>query len=341
MYMNEKNDHIVISGCGAISPWGEGYEGIGKVLANNQMSKKNNVFSINTVSGFDASQKLGKSGLRAMNLATKFGLVAALDCLADARLNTLVVDTKVGVVLGSHLGHMDRLEEMMKIILEEGSCGLSPMGSGNGAINVMASAIGMRIGARALNSTINNGYTSGLDAVQYGCRSLVNNHVEYVLAGGVESASPYYIDWLKANGCNLAFEGAGLILLEKSSTALQRGINPLGTVKGYSTTPYLDLNSVERSICIALKHASLRIGEIDAFIGTSDLYGEQDEGKILLGLGFNGSCLFLRQALGEGLAVSGIYQMMAGIDLLKKGYRNVLIHLYGKDSNSSSLILSR
>jgi 3-oxoacyl-[acyl-carrier-protein] synthase II len=337
--MREQNDHIVISGCGVISPWGEGYEAISEFLANDQKSK--NSFTINNVSGFDASQKLGKSGLRAMNCATKFGLAATLDCLADAGLNTTAVDTKMGVVIGSHLGHMDRLEEMMKTILEEGSCGLSPMGSGNGAINVMASAIGMRIGARALNTTINNGYTSGLDAVQYGCRSLVNNHAEYVLAGGVESASRYYIEWLKANGCNLAFEGAGLILLEKSATALQRGITPLGTVKGYSTTPYLDLNSVERSIGMALKRAGLRVEEIDAFVGTSDLYGEQDEGITLLGLGFTGPRLFLRQVLGEGLAVIGIYQMMVGIDLLKKGCRNVLIHLFGKESNSSSLILSR
>lgn len=339
--MDRQNDDIVVSGCGVLSPWGESGGVINEVLLNNQMSTKNNDFGLQTVRGFNPSQQLGKSGLRAMNSATKFGLAAALACLNDAKLDTAAVDTETGVVLGSHLGHLDKLEEMIKTILTEGSCGLSPMGSGNGAINVMASTIGMRIGARALNTTINNGYTSGLDAVQYACRLLGKNHAAYVLAGGVEAASRYYVEWLKANGCKRAFEGAGMILLEKSTTAQQRGITPLGWVKGYSTTPCINLNSVGRSIGNTLKHAGLRIREIDAFVGSGELYGEQEEVAALSRLGFTGPRLFFRQVLGEGLAITGIYQIIVGADLLKRGCRNVLIHLSGKEGNSSSLILSR
>lgn len=339
--MKEQKEDVVISGCGVISPWGNRYAEIFKALKDGQTPiQTDKSFNVSTVNEFDASEILGKKGLKVMNRATRFGVCAALDCLSDARIEISEIGDSTGVVIGSHLGHLDSMEEMIRTVLEEGSYGLSPLRAGNSGINVMAATIGIRIGARAINTTIHNSYTSGLDAVQYACRSLTNNYAEYVLAGGVESASRYCIEWHRTNGSMLAFEGAGIIFLEKSCTALRRGVRPLGVVKGYSTMPYSGLDSINSSIGSTLKSANLGIDAVDVFVGAGDFFGEQVEEKSLSELGFTGSHLSVRQTLGEGLGVTGIFQIMIGVNLLQKGYRNVLIHLFGKTGSTSAIMLS-
>jgi 3-oxoacyl-[acyl-carrier-protein] synthase II len=334
--MNEKNDNIVISGCGVISPWGNSHVEVFKALLSEQKTD----ITFNTVNDFDALKILGKSGFRAMNRASKFGVCAALDCLSDAQIDATKIGDETGVVIGSHLGHMDDVEEFIQIIMEEGAYCLSPVKAGNGGINIMAATIGMRIGAKALNTTIHNSYTSGLDAVQYACRSLTNDYAEYILAGGVEAASQYYMEWHKSNGSLQAFEGAGMIFLEKQRTALERGIKPLGVIKGYRTMSYYGINSINRSIDLTLKSAGLGVESIDAFVGSGDFSVEQVEEKSLSNLGFTGPSRFVRQILGEGLSVSGIFQIMIGINFLQNGCRNVLVHVFGNNGSTSAMILS-
>ncbi|MCW8966279.1 MAG: beta-ketoacyl synthase N-terminal-like domain-containing protein [Candidatus Pacearchaeota archaeon] len=334
--MKTQDDDVVISGCGVISPWGNSHEEVFKALINEQKTDDN----FKTVNDFDALKILGKSGLRAMNRASKFGVCAALDCLSDAQIEAAEIGDETGVVIGSHLGHMDDVEEFIQTIMEDGSYCLSPVKAGNGGINIMAATIGIRIGAKALNTTIHNSYTSGLDAVQYSCRSLANNYAEYILAGGIEAGSRYCMEWHKTNGSIQAFEGAGMIFLEKQRTALERGIKPLGVVKGYSTMSYYGVNSIIKSINLTLKSAGLGIESIDAFVGSGDFSVEQVEEKALSDLGYTGPSRFVRQILGEGLSVNGIFQIMVGINFLQNGCRNVLVHVFGNNGSTSAMIFS-
>jgi 3-oxoacyl-(acyl-carrier-protein) synthase len=336
----QPSEDLVITGCGGISPWGNRYEDIFKATEGPASVPIVKNLRFGTVNDFDAAAKLGKSGLKVMNRATRFGIGAALDCLADARLETAEIGGEIGVVIGSHLGHMDDVEEMIRTILEEGSYALSPLKAGNGGINVMAATIGMRIGARALNTTIHNSYTSGLDAVQYACRSLSNHYAPYILAGGVESASRYCMEWHRINGSRLAFEGAGVILLEKRHTALDRGVKPLGVIKAYSSRPYSGPDSISQSLAATLKSANLGMEAVDVFVGAGDGCGEPAEEQSLFELGFGGSRLSVRESMGEGLAVTGIFQIMLGVNLLQKGCRNVLIHLYAGTGGTATILLS-
>lgn len=341
LFVKQPEDEIVISGCGVISPWGNTADEIFKTVTDEGISSgANGNFCARRVEEFDASKKLGKNGLRELNRATRFGLCAALDCLSEARLEPSEIGEHMGVVIGSHLGHMDHVEEMIQTIMEEGSYGLSPLKAGNGGINVIAAMMGIRFGAKALNTTIHNSFTSGMDAIQHGCRSLSRNHAEYILAGGAEAASRYWLEWHKGNGSILAYEGAGVLLLEKSHTALARGVRSMAVVKGYSTAPYSGINSINKTLAATLKSANLEMDAVDTFVGVGDFGAEPIEAKSLTELGFTGSSLFSRPTLGEGLGVAGIFQIMIAIKLLQKGHRNVLIHLFGKNGSTSAMLLS-
>jgi len=294
-------------------------------------------FNIETIDHFDSIQKLGKKGLRQMNRSAVFSTYAALKCLSDSRLIVSDASNELGVVLGTQFGHLDRQEQMMKVIIDEGSRNLNPTDAGYGGLNVLASMISIRVNAKSVNATINNGCTSGLDAIQYACWMINRDHAKYILVGGVETTSTYYLEWLQANNFNLAYEGAGFIHLEKPETATKRGAKIYAFIRDYSTFPYVEANGIAKSIDHALINAGIGAEEIDLFIGGNEYeYVNYDNSRF-----HPKHILFIKDILGEGMAITGIYQVFTALHLLNDNYTNVLIHLCGHGGNSSSIILSK
>ena len=330
-----KNE-IAVTGIGLISPWGEQVEDVVSALDKMKKSESGKIFVTESIDRFDSVQKLGKKGLRQMNRSAVFGTYAAIRCLSDSGVDVSNLSDELGVVLGTQFGHLDRHEQMLKIIREEGARNLNPTDAGYGGVNVLASMIGMRTNAKSVNATINNGCTSGLDAVQYACRMITGHHAAHILAGGVETSSKYYYKWLQANQNIRAYEGAGFIHLEKPETAEKRGVKSYAAVRGFSSFPFVEANSISKSMSRALTNADVGAEEIDLFVG-----GDKDSYKDCEIAKFQPKHkVFIKDILGEGMAVSGIYQILISLHFLKNNYANALIHLSGREGNSSSIILS-
>lgn len=338
-----KEDKIVISSCAMVSPWG--FDCIDFINQLDTRINGHNVhlddFNVEKVDISKLESLMDGKGLRHMSYATKYGIYAAKSCLSSSCLDGAVNGFDTGVVVGSHLGHVDVLTKMMNTINEEGANGLSPLASGNGAINVMASTIGIKTASKALNTTIHNGFTSGLDSVIYSCNLLVNGRADYFITGAAESESTYYTDWLKAHGCNTCYDGAGMLIVEKNQTAMKRGIEPLGEIKGFSTVPCCGLPSIKQNLKLLIEASSLQPEEVDGVIYAGSFEGEDLEKIAFKELGIGGNIFNIRAFVGDGLSLTGIAQVIYGLELLKKGYKNVLVHLCSYSGNLSGLVLSR
>jgi 3-oxoacyl-(acyl-carrier-protein) synthase len=329
-----KNE-VAITGVGLISPWGERIEDIVSALNKTEKSDGDKPVVMKTIGQFDSVQKLGRKGLRQMNRSAMFSVYAALQCLSDSNLDASLASDELGVVLGTQFGHLDRMEQMMKVIRDEGARSLNPTDAGYGGLNVLASIIGVRTNAKAVNATINNGCASGLDAALYACGMITGGHAKYVLAGGVETTSKYYLEWLRANQNDRAYEGAGFIQLEKPDTAERRGIKPYAVIRAFASLPYVGADCVTKSMNKALMSASISAEEIDLFIGGDKCSYKYENSKFQ-----PKRKIFIKDILGEGMAVSGIYQLLIALRFLKDDYRNALIHLCGQGENSLSVILT-
>ncbi len=341
MRKTAEQEGIVISGVGVVSPWGLTHKDLVNAFlyGEKEFTKSRDDSCCEKVENFAAEELIGKNGLRYLNSATRYGIYAALQCLQSA--NLLNQKEKMGVIIGSHLGHLDMLEKMIGEILTEGSRALSPLSSPNGAPNVIASAIGSRTGGKALNATIHNGFTSGLDALIYGCQMLTDGRADFLLVGGAEGISPYYLQWLKAHGFKHVFEGAGLILVEKSATATARGKLPQSKVVGCYSRPWQGGDSVQQCIIRLLGKTGLQINQLDAVVCAGSFNRKKPEKVALDKLGYMGSRYYCRELIGEGLAVSGLFQIIFGLELLQKGAKLVLVHQYGIPGNCSAIILSQ
>ncbi|MCU0488273.1 MAG: beta-ketoacyl-[acyl-carrier-protein] synthase II, partial [Anaerolineales bacterium] len=127
---------VVITGLGAISPIGSdpdrmwvnciaGRSGVGPIRAFDASEFKSRIAA--EVLDFDAGVLFGTKEARRMDRFTQFGLAAAIQAVADARLE--INDSnrdRIGVVIGSGIGGLGTIVENMKILNEKGPSRVSP-----------------------------------------------------------------------------------------------------------------------------------------------------------------------------------------------------------------------
>src|SRR5262249_54522262 len=110
-----------------------------------------------------------------------------------------------------------------------------------------------RLGIRGLNTTVTNGATSSLDALQHGLTALRCGRARVLLVGGLEVLSPPLIEGFwhagllgdsmaprpfdrRRRGLILG-EGCGVLGLERADAARDRGARAYGEVAGYGSVP--------------------------------------------------------------------------------------------------------
>lgn len=192
---------------------------------------------------FDPAPKLGSKGLRYKDQATKLALCAVVDALKHAGLSPGDADAfdATGVVVGSNLGNIDTVCQAAQTIHAGSVEDLSPMGLPNASSNNIASTIAIRYGCRAINLTLCNGATAGIDALYLAANAIRAKRARRMLVVGVEPANEY-VDALlaasqpSASGIHLR-GGAACVVLESESLAASRGAKIYARIGKYTYAP--------------------------------------------------------------------------------------------------------
>jgi len=314
-----QNKRVVITGMGVVSPVGCGVEKFWQALLKGQSG-------IRPVSHFDPSlfdsrmngdvidydplAHFNSKDARNLSRFIQFGVVAANEALAHAKLDIRQMDTsRAAVIVGSGIGSIYTAEEEYEKYLEKGPSRISPFFITRMIINEAAGQISINSGATGPCFAIATACATANNCIGEGMRLIQHGEADVVVAGGTESATSKLglggFCALKAlskrndnpTGASRPFdlnrdgfvmgEGAGVVVIESLENAQKRGAPILAELAGYGrtsdayhiTAPHAEGLGALRAMDMAIKDAGLKVTDINYINahGTSTKLNDQIE----------------------------------------------------------------
>ena len=291
---------VVITGIGAVTPIGNGVDGLRAGLRANRSGIRE-VSAFDTtgfrtkvageVRGFNVEDFVTKKAVKRLDRFTGFAIAAARMAAEDARLE-LDKNRHAGVVMGSALGGLAFAEEQHDVFREKGLRSVNP----NLALMVFGAAsscqIAIELGLTGPNLTNSNSCASGAMAVGEAFEMIRAGRADVILAGGAEAPlSPLtfgsftLIRAMTARNddpegsCRpfdmgrdgfVMGEGSAVLVLEEMDRAVARGARIYAEVRGYGLTndAYHMTSSRDNGLCaaesiaIALREAGVTPADI-------------------------------------------------------------------------------
>lgn len=318
-YVMLKRQRVVITGLGSISPLGNdvktlwanliaGKSGVGRI-ATFDASKFDSQIA-GEVKGFDASLYFSAKELRRVDNFVQYAVAASHDAVKDANLDLGRLDlNRIGAFIGSGIGSLHTIEEQHKIYLEKGPSRLSPFLIPMLIVNEAAGYVSIELGLKGPNSCVATACASGSHSIGDAFKIIQRGDADIMFTGGTESAiTPLGVGGfcaLKAlsrrnddpkrasrpferdrDGFVIA-EGAGIVILESLTYALNRGAKIYAEIVGYGmsgdayhiTAPDPTADGALRSMAASLKDAGIKprdVSYINAH-GTSTLLNDRVE----------------------------------------------------------------
>lgn len=294
---------VVVTGIGLVSALGigtdanwealcEGRSGIGPITRFDASAFTTRIAG--EVKGFDPLRYIEKKDVKKMDIFIQFAIAAAEGAMSDAGLRiTPANDTRVGVLIASGIGGFTTIEKEHKAFLEGGPRKISPFFIPSAIINLAAGQVSIRFGAKGPNSATCTACTASAHAIGDAYEIIKRGAADAMIAGGSEAAvcamgvggfaalralSTRNDEPTKASrpfdkdrdGFVLG-EGAGVVVLEELSGALQRGAHVYAEVVGYGmsgdayhmTGQPEDANGAVRAMAAAVESAGVSPSVVD------------------------------------------------------------------------------
>ena len=266
---------VVITGIGAVSPFGVGrecyWDHVRRGLSGSKAITQFDVSSypcrvaawVPPVSVEDAPVLDGEAGEeghadpRRYSRAALFGVVAAREAWRDAGLR--VGEPGAGVLIGSGGGGIDVGEKQYEDFFTRSGRHVTPYAIAVGICGMVSSEISIALRLRGLSHVLSCGCTSSTDALGYAASLIRSGECEVLLSGGTDgcvlpgmvfgfsrmrAVSTHYNDrpetasrpFDRGRDGFVLGEGAWMLVLEREDCALARGVRPYARIEGYGST---------------------------------------------------------------------------------------------------------
>ncbi|MBE9210104.1 beta-ketoacyl-ACP synthase II [Nostoc sp. LEGE 06077] len=288
---------VVVTGVGAITPIGntpdEYWEGLisgrnGIDYITHFDASSHDCRIAGEVKNFDPHDYLERKEVKRMDRFSQFGVSAAKQALADAKLviNELNAE-QIGVIIGSGIGGIKVLEDQQTVYLNRGADRCSPFMIPMMIANMAAGLTAIHTGAKGPNNCTVTACAAGSNAIGDAFRLIQGGYAQAMICGGCEAAiTPLSVAGFAAckalsfrnddpaHACRpfdrdrdgfVMGEGAGILILEELQHALSRGARIYGEMVGYAmtcdayhiTSPVPGGEGAARAIQLALKDAGI------------------------------------------------------------------------------------
>jgi 3-oxoacyl-[acyl-carrier-protein] synthase II len=293
---------VVITGLGAVSPFGEGAEVMWSALCEGRSGIKTITCFDTTgyethiageVVGFDPEKYLDKKEARKADRFAQFAVAASRMALADSGLVvTPELADDFGCVIGAGIGGMHTIEEFHTVLMTKGPKRVSPFSIPKLIINIAPGYVSITLGLKGPNESIVTACASGNNSIGAAARWIQLGEATAMLAGGTEAAiTPMGVSGFNAlkalstlndqptkasrpfdnerDGFVMG-EGAGIIVLEELEHARARGARIYAEFAGYGATadayhltaPSADGDGATRCMRRALRAAGVGLDEV-------------------------------------------------------------------------------
>jgi 3-oxoacyl-[acyl-carrier-protein] synthase II len=268
---SRSTDPVVVTGLGATTPlggdvasyWSELLAGTSGVKALPYEWASEIAVQIGAVMAVDPATVLPRVQARRLDRAEQAAMVAAAEAWADAGFEGRAADNgldelRVAVVIGTGIGGVTSLMHQHDILLEKGPSKVSPLLIPMNMPNGPAAYVGLQVGARAGVHTTVSACASGAEAISYGLDLIELGRADVVVVGGTEACiHPLTISGFaqmramstrnddperasrpydKGRDGFVLGEGAGVLVLERLSSAQARGRRPYAVLGGAGMT---------------------------------------------------------------------------------------------------------
>ncbi|ROS73771.1 3-oxoacyl-[acyl-carrier-protein] synthase II [Curtobacterium sp. PhB130] len=302
-HTNRDSDDIVITGYGAVSPFGHGVAPLWDALVAgrsgvHELQRDGDLWAqvpirIGADADLDADGALGRVRAKRLDRSQQLALVASEEAWADAGAPS-VDPERLAVVLGTGIGGIETLLDAHDELGRNGARRVSPRTVPMLMANGAAAQISIDLDARAGAYTTVSACASGAEAIAMAARLIRSGEADVVVTGGAEAAvTPVTMASFaqsqalaKPNGEDpmtlsrpfdvsrrgfVLGEGAGIVVLERASHAAARNARVHAVLAGWGitsdafhiTAPRPDGSGQERAMTSALRMAGLTGADVD------------------------------------------------------------------------------
>lgn len=312
---------VVITGLGIVSPVGNDIDSAWDNIVNGRSGVSRitrfdpSAFSAQIageVKGFDVTQFMPAKEAKQMDTFIHYGVAAGIQAWRDAGLDINEQNAdRIGVIVGSGIGGLPRIEEQQVDYLERGARRISPFFVPASLINLVSGHLSIMLGLKGPSYAVVSACTTGLHSIGDAARLISYGDADVMIAGGAESTvSPLGIGgfaamralstrnddpatasrpWDRDRDGFVLGEGAGVLVLEEYEHARKRGARIYGEFSGYGmssdahhiTSP--DRDGPRRGILNALRDGGVNPEQVDYVNahGTSTPLGDKNETEAL------------------------------------------------------------
>jgi len=352
---------VVVTGMGTINPLGSSVEGfweglvagksaIGPITRFDASNFRVKVYA--EVNGFDPTKHMDSKVIDRTSRTIHFAIAAAKEAIQSAGLDIANENPeRVGVIIATMIenGYIVKGTELFH---KRGPRRGDPLFITKSSPSAASMQVGMLLGAKGPNSSVNSLCASGTDAIGAAANFIRLGYADVMIAGGsdasLEPVSIAGIDVLGAlshesdpakasrpfdlnrNGFVYG-EGAGLVVLEGCDHAMRRGAPILAEIAGAgwsfdaydSTAPTPETEAC--AMRIALQNAGVNIDEVDYINahGTSTKLNDACETKaIKMVFGENAYKIPIsstKSMIGHIITAAGVIETIASILVMDKG----------------------
>ncbi|OCS93639.1 beta-ketoacyl-[acyl-carrier-protein] synthase II [Caryophanon latum] len=360
----EMKRRVVVTGVGAVTPVGNtaketwsavlaGKSGVGPLTRLDAEQFPAKVAA--EVKDFSIENWIDKKEARKMDRFTQFALGAAIEAVADAKLDINEHNAaRVGVWIGSGIGGMETFEQQFRTFLDRGVRRVSPFFVPMMIPDMASGQVSIHFGAKGINSCSVTACASGTNSIGDAFKVIERGDADVMITGGAEApittmavagfcastALSFNTDIATASrpfdknrdGFVIG-EGAGIVILEEYEHAIARGATIYAEVLGYGATgdayhitaPAPEGEGAARAMAQALADGGVapeQVGYINAH-GTStpynDLYETQAIKSVFSEHAYNLAVSSTKSMTGHLLGAAGGIEAIFTVLALKEG----------------------
>ena len=337
---------VAITGIGAVTPLGVGASALHERWAAGESGISD---GLGRCSEFEPTEHLTRRQVRRTDRFTQLALVASSEAISQAGLDEAPYDrAEIGSVMGTGIGGLSTIESEHNTLRERGQRAVSPHCVPQMMANSAAGALAIEHDLRGQCFGTVSACAAGAHALGAGARMVEHGDAIACVAGGSEAAITELamaafaeMGATSPTGISRPFdrrrdgfvmgEGAGVMILEESETAEQRGATILGYLTGYGATadahhmtaPDPSGDGAARAIRKALADAEVEPGQL-AYVnahGTSTPLNDRSETEALkTALGERATAIptsSTKSAIGHLLGAAGAVEAVATLQALR------------------------